>query len=458
VSTPSLASVTAAGLVSEGDLARAQELVAELKRSSDMIAFVGAGVSKAAGYPTWDQLLNNLHKELSTHLSQEATQSLDDSLTSYQDMLWRAEEYRLRAGKDDLFLQMLARAISSSQFDSLQASPLPRQIVSLPFRHFLTTNYDDCLEKASRQLDDPSLHLEEFCWTGVTRDSSSALVRLRTTPRKVIHVHGTCSIPNSMILTNRDYTSFYLSTDRHAKQLFAIFATYRLCFLGFSLTDPHILRLLDQVEALGHEGPRHVAILCDPGKDVRAIYGRMLEKRYGVSPIFYREGSTRSNGGKYRFFPQFIAALAAAVSNRDPQLEAASRRSLGPYPTPSKAIKDPDDLNRGRFGRSARRDGLILSATVVEDSDDDEWFDIKLSIKRDPEHPGRALDEGSNIELHLHDTFPKSKVLVRVKKGRAEYRCYAWGAFTVGAVVPGRTCLELDLSRLEHAPPKFRGR
>lgn len=275
-----------------------------------------------------------------------------------------------------------------------------------------------------------------------------------------------------MILTNTDYSNFYLGTDRHAKQLFAILATYRICFLGFSLTDPHVLRLLEQVQALGYEAPRHFAVLPDPGHRMRAIKGRMLEKRFGVAPIFYRQGRGRDT---HRNFPHLLSQLVAACAqHKNRETAAASAQpstssiatsaprkgSDAPFwPALTRSV-DADDPTRGRFGRRKSRDGLLVDAVIKPIRKEPEWFDVVLTVRADPKAGSavQPLRNGQRVRFHLHPTFRQPVVSVRVQKGVARLNRYAWGAFTVGVEIPDRTCLEIDLSEKKDAPAKFRGR
>jgi hypothetical protein len=233
------------------------------------------------------------------------------------------------------------------------------------------------------------------------------------------------------------------------------------------MTDPHILRVLEQVQALGYDEPRHFAILQDPGQNVRGIHSRMLENRYGVSAIYYKDAGTRSKN-PHACFPKFIAALNVEwkktcqniSSVQLKELKSKANEPLAPFPEMKlTGKKDEDDPNRGRFGKEFARDGVILKASVTPDPDDDDWFHIKLTVEEDTRFSSKKpLKNGTQVKFHLHPTFPKDTVSRIVRGGMAKLNCYAYGAFTVGVEVSGRTCLELDLSQLENTPATFRGR
>jgi hypothetical protein len=110
---------------------------------------------------------------------------------------------------------------------------------------------------------------------------------------------------------------------------------------------------------------------------------------------------------------------------------------------------------RGRFGGSATRHGLELSATMTADERSGDWFRIHLEVR--PTRADRPLT--GVVEFHLHPTFEPRVMTVGVVNGRAATDLLAWGAFTAGALADdGRTPLELNLAELSIAPAKFRAR
>jgi MinD-like ATPase involved in chromosome partitioning or flagellar assembly len=114
-------------------------------------------------------------------------------------------------------------------------------------------------------------------------------------------------------------------------------------------------------------------------------------------------------------------------------------------------VSDEDDPHKGQFGGLSQRNGATLSAHVEALRSD--WFEIHLTVKVDP-----APSEPMTVRFHLHPTFRISVREVPLQSGRAELVLRAWGAFTVGVEVNGRTRLELDLAELSDAPREFRER
>ena len=112
----------------------------------------------------------------------------------------------------------------------------------------------------------------------------------------------------------------------------------------------------------------------------------------------------------------------------------------------------PDDPQKGKWGGFADNNGRHLRAEVVPGTLTN-YYKVKLTVTGDPENPIKGL-----VKFHLHDTFNDPNPVIAVKNNMAELILnWVYGAFTVGAETDnGQTLLELDLSKLESAPKKFR--
>ena len=113
---------------------------------------------------------------------------------------------------------------------------------------------------------------------------------------------------------------------------------------------------------------------------------------------------------------------------------------------------NPSDPQKGQWGDRSARNGWMVTAKVTTIEED--WYRIVLTVSAEPAM-GHELT--GNVTFHLHDTFVKPVVTVEASNGVAEYKCSAYGAFTVGVLIESDgTPLELDLADLESAPKRFR--
>ena len=156
-----------------------------------------------------------------------------------------------------------------------------------------------------------------------------------------------------------------------------------------------------------------------------------------------------------------LSEAVNALSQRLNTLEAASR--LGIEPLAEKAspgfaapqlppVRNPNDQQKGGFGSKASQDGYSISASFPDGSGAGNITRIVVEIRHD------TSPLSAPVTLYLHETFSQSEVVVEPIDGVARMELLAWGGFTIGAW-PQETpdvLLELDLSKLAHAPKVIR--
>lgn len=419
----------------------ARDNLAKAVANERPLALVGAGISVSAGLPTWGGLLNEMEAQLPP-LHPDYVSALREE----DDLLWRAEEYRRLIGDAPYQSLLRTRFSTAGNVRSTDAAVL---LARLPFRHFLTTNYDDVLVKAHTvgKLEPPRV----LNWSRED-DVRAFIFSLRdgTAGRFILHVHGHHSDPRSMILTDNDYTERYVRASDTARKLFAIFTTERVVFAGFSLNDPDLMALLREVNAtIRADEPRHFAIMGLERRVNEILERNRLRKRYGVEPVFY----DNSNGGHAGLI-EILNSLHAQVGSAQAETsvasssQAAKKRSLRPAEV---SQVDPEDPHKGQWGGQARANGRELQAQVREIEPD--WFETTMTVRStSSKRPLRG-----SVIFHLHPTIPASVRTVPVRRGVATLKIESYGAYTVGVEADGgATRLELDLSTLEDAPMMFR--
>jgi hypothetical protein len=182
--------------------------------------FIGAGVSAAAGLPTWEQLVDEL-----------AGQSGFDG--------------ELREGLAKLPPQdsaaLLARELGREQLEAFvkeRFGPGPYAlahalIANLPVQEFVTTNYDPLVELAAADMgrDLTVLPFEE------AQPGAPWLLKL----------HGDAAHPESVVLTREEYLRLGDSRAALAGVLHALLLTRHVLFVGTSMLDDDLIRIAHQV-------------------------------------------------------------------------------------------------------------------------------------------------------------------------------------------------------------------
>jgi hypothetical protein len=144
-----------------------------------------------------------------------------------------------------LLRERLARHSDAELEQILSAPDNPLSLVAdLPLPVYITTNYDDLIERALRTRGKDAR--QEVCrWNSKIRELPSAFDApggYRPTPDKpiVFHLHGSFDVADSLVLTEDDYLDFLVSTSRHRilpPRIEEAMTGASLLFLGYRLAD-----------------------------------------------------------------------------------------------------------------------------------------------------------------------------------------------------------------------------
>ncbi len=294
----------------------------EVLAAKPTVALVGAGLSRRVGYPLWEGLLAELKTHACTARPADVAK-LEALGLKGGDMLVAAEEYKLAMGPQ-LFGELIRRVFGprDPQHDAVHQG-----LVSLPFRHFLTTNYDHALEDACRAVSEAPvcLLLDDKPQVGAFIDS----LNNPETKRHCVHLHGSSSQPDNVVLTLADYNRVYIDQKVWTKHVVdTLCAMHAVVFVGFSFTDADLMGPFRELASLlGGGEPKHFAIVESPGADKLDVTRTILRKRYRVEPIFYdgRDGHAHLEP----LVRQLGTDIAQAQQNRRPSsIEALLRDTI----------------------------------------------------------------------------------------------------------------------------------
>jgi nucleoside 2-deoxyribosyltransferase len=214
----------------------------EAVRQRRVLLFTGAGISVAAGMPTAKELLFIVQKKV----------SLSD-IADFPNAMATAEA---KIGRHEL----VSTVIAALRKGGLQPSKVHSLIASIGFDVIVTTNFDILLEEAFRGAGRtcfPVVHPEELAYA----DTNDILL---------IKIHGSIDRPDSLLLTSTDYRDFEAQKALLIQTLTHYFVTRSIIFVGYSLTDESLLRVIRDIGSkLGAH--RRPAYLVSPSKDVAVI-------------------------------------------------------------------------------------------------------------------------------------------------------------------------------------------
>lgn len=238
-------------------------------RKQDVVLFLGAGVSIDGGIPLWGTLIKTLHVYMLKRLTKDKDlsfkqQEMIKELASDNEMESPLMQMRyIRAAfSDEEYYKLVHSALYNDDIN-LETSLLNAIAkISTPQRGYsgiksiITYNFDDLLERKFR--------LKDIQYNIISGEGDRQLVD----KLNINHVHGYLpsdfsEVPDdpNLIFSEEDYHRVYRDSFSWSNltQLSALRENTCL-FIGCSLTDPNLRRLLD-VAARNDETPRHYAFL-----------------------------------------------------------------------------------------------------------------------------------------------------------------------------------------------------
>ena len=303
----------------EENYERKRELI-ELVVSGEAVLIVGAGSSVRVDYVDWSGLLKELES-----LAIECGKDFEKN----DKMRENAPLEYVEKIKSHIFKKKGNLKRYYAKIDDLFNTQTPFQwihemLVSLPFRGILTTNYDMVLEAVLVEKDplpgpSRSLIIDEDS-AGRVREFLMALID-RNMPRRIAHLHGSVDYLKSIILSRGDYEKAYGQRNSewtlHRKLLWAVLATRRVVFIGFSMNDPYFNEMLKTVsEDLWRWGKSiHFAIMSisPDGAENSKTKATRLRKEYGVETVFYEDLD-----GSHQDLDDIVAEIAKACGVETP--------------------------------------------------------------------------------------------------------------------------------------------
>ena len=248
------------------------ELVAAYHENPDkFVFFVGAGLSQPL-FPSWQEFLRELVRQ-----AKEAGLTFDESeLLGYiekgENYLDIAEHccdvmgsYRYR----DLMEKVFDREFSESEIPEGY-----KALIELSPKTIITTNYDRIPDVAGKGK-----------YRIITNRNAPEAARFFADNKNIVFkIHGDLTDQSSIVLTTADYQKMIANNQSTRNLLNSLLSTKVLIFVGFSLSDPHIGLVLENIKVINNGlSLSHYVLLNEDSKFKISSF----ENRFGVKVISY---------------------------------------------------------------------------------------------------------------------------------------------------------------------------
>jgi hypothetical protein len=229
--------------------------------------FAGAGLSKAAGYVDWRDLLREFAAELDLNIDEEHDLPL-------------VAQYHLDANNQqkNRLSQKLRDAFTDGGTTSVYEA-----VARLRVPVVWTTNYDDAVEKAMEAAGlkpDIKPNGNRGSWTTSRKGSKVAVYKM----------HGDISDPSNLVLSRDDYDTYARDYPYVLDTLRAQMVERTFLFAGFSFTDPNLDHVLAAIRSYwGRDAKSHWVLTRRSGTPREAAKQRLWAThllRYGLNVVF----------------------------------------------------------------------------------------------------------------------------------------------------------------------------
>lgn len=247
--------------------------IKEILDKSDTIVFVGSGISRWSGLPSWYSMIEELADFLDTQ--GESSEIVRKELKT-NDLL-QAASY----GIDLLTKPQIAEFFRlACRAETAVPHEIHKEIISLGPSCFVTTNYDQLLEHSfSKWHTDKNPRVV----TNNQLTETANIIQARSS-NFIFKPHGDINDSESIVLTREHYRKLSGEKQSVLRALETLLASRPIVFLGFGLRDLDFLYVKDTLANTYKGGTiDHYAIMPDVSEQERTYW----KKNYGIHILSY---------------------------------------------------------------------------------------------------------------------------------------------------------------------------
>lgn len=241
--------------------------IQQAQRKGRLALFVGAGVSRNSGIPTWEELINSMKGELPKSLSME------------NDALKLAQMYKDARGHKE-YMDKVKEVLL---YNKAVPNSLHKKILSMRPCQIITTNYDDLIEQEIRK---------EFALFDVVHQDSD--IPRMSYPNALIKMHGDYETDN-IVLTENDYYNYPKNFPLVRALVQSIFASKLVLFVGFSFADLNLKMIMNELKNILSENMQRAYLVSIDKPD--ELTNKYFENK-GVNIVYLEEDEIKLLAGK----------------------------------------------------------------------------------------------------------------------------------------------------------------
>lgn len=243
-----------------------RRLLRKALREKKLVVFVGSGTSKKSGIPLWDEAVKEYAKGIRFF-----------SENKYEGNLKIPQMYFNARGRKE-YVELSRQVFCFDK--NLQPNEIHEILISIGIRKFITTNYDNLLEKEAQK--------QKVIYEVIAKDED---IPYKREEREIIKMHGDFLCDN-FVLKEDDYLNYSENFKLMETYIKAVIASNVVLFVGYSFNDPDTKQIFNWIKSILKEDFQRAYMLevseqYDPNNEeyyknlgVNVIYAANLLKKF----------------------------------------------------------------------------------------------------------------------------------------------------------------------------------
>jgi len=222
------------------------EIPYELRKAiegDNLMIFVGAGLSKPLNLPDWNKLVNNVIDKTDNNKRHVLKEALNSGFFKPLEILEKLKD-EPKAIYDYIY--------DNFKITDAQNLGVHKKLIALSGK-IITTNYDNAFEIADKDI------------YSAVANSEFQIANLKDKSKYVFYLHGSCTNDESKcVVFEDDYDKLYKEENAANLKFKDIYSSRTLLFIGFSFTDPYIIKLFNYLNGIFKNNIHHYILTTNP--------------------------------------------------------------------------------------------------------------------------------------------------------------------------------------------------
>lgn len=270
-------------------------------KNHSLTFFVGAGVSRLSGAPSWNQIIQKICAKLKIPI--QNTYSSNESLKLAQ-MLY------ITLNKNETIYHAFINECLSPANDNLKPNDVHKELFDLNPVSFITTNFDELLEISAMQ----------YCQSFVCVAKDTDVPTINGS-KYILKIHGDIKNQN-IVFKEEDYLNYSENFKLIETLLKSIFSTNTVVFIGYGLNDYNVKLILNWAKSLLKERFNQPIFIYTDGDELKESELSYQESR-GLKVIDWHKINNHIKANDY--IQRYMIILNAIKNSQDIYLEGKSK-------------------------------------------------------------------------------------------------------------------------------------